>query len=229
MFMGGDNGFNSLIMQPQIKSFEEVRGRKVVVDAPNTAFALILYKILLQNGLRRGDYVVNPLGAGPFRIAGMQEDKDNAAVILNLPFSIQAERAGLRNIGLAVKLTGPYLSTVGFTLRSWAPANSELMMRYIRGYVEGLRWALDPANKAEASKLLAERLKLPLDIATLSYEIATHPVDGFARDAAFDIEGLRSVLKLRAEIEGQWGGIPPPPEKYTDLSYYRRALESMAR
>ena len=30
--------------------------------------------------------------------------------------------------------------------------------------------------------------------------------------------------KLRAEIEGQWGGKPPSPEKYIDLSYYDRAM-----
>jgi hypothetical protein len=36
--------------------------------------------------------------------------------------------------------------------------------------------------------------------------------------------GFNNVLKLRAEIEGQWGGTPPPAEKYLDLSYYEKAL-----
>jgi hypothetical protein len=31
------------------------------------------------------------------------------------------------------------------------------------------------------------------------------------------------VLKLRAEIEGQWGGTAPAPDKYLDLSYYDKA------
>ena len=34
-------------------------------------------------------------------------------------------------------------------------------------------------------------------------------------------------MKLRAEIEGQWGGKPPAPEKYVDLSYYDRALSGL--
>ena len=38
------------------------------------------------------------------------------------------------------------------------------------------------------------------------------------------MEGFKNVLKLRAEIEGQWAGNPPPPEKYVDLSYYNRAV-----
>ena len=40
-------------------------------------------------------------------------------------------------------------------------------------------------------------------------------------------EGFRNVLKLRAEIEGQWGDTPPPAEKYLDLSYYARALSGL--
>jgi hypothetical protein len=31
---------------------------------------------------------------------------------------------------------------------------------------------------------------------------------------------------LRAEIEGQWGGNPPQSEKYIDLSYYARLLQT---
>ena len=45
--------------------------------------------------------------------------------------------------------------------------------------------------------------------------------------ARLDMDGSRKVLKLRAEIEGQWGGTPPSPEKYLDLSYYERALAGL--
>jgi hypothetical protein len=100
-------------------------------------------------------------------------------------------------------------------------------VRYISACIEGRRWALDPANKAEAIALLAERLKLAPQVAAQSYAVATDPADGIAKDAKFDMEGFKNVLKLRAEIEGQWGGNPPPPEKYIDLSYYDRALASI--
>jgi hypothetical protein len=32
-------------------------------------------------------------------------------------------------------------------------------------------------------------------------------------------------LALRAEIEGQWGGKAPAPDKFLDLSYFNRALQ----
>jgi hypothetical protein len=93
--------------------------------------------------------------------------------------------------------------------------------------VEGRRWVLDPANKAAAIQLLIDRLKLSPDFAARSYAIVTDPAGGMAKDAKFDMEGFKNVLKLRAEIEGQWGGNPPAPDKYVDLSYYNKALAAL--
>ena len=50
---------------------------------------------------------------------------------------------------------------------------------------------------------------------------------GLAPDARFDMEGFKTVLALRAEIEGQWGGKPPAPDRYIDLRYYQRAVERL--
>jgi hypothetical protein len=50
---------------------------------------------------------------------------------------------------------------------------------------------------------------------------------GYEKDAAFDLDGFKNVLKLRAEVEGQWGGHPPGPEKYYDSSYYDAALAKL--
>jgi ABC-type nitrate/sulfonate/bicarbonate transport system substrate-binding protein len=112
-------------------------------------------------------------------------------------------------------------------MRGWAQAHPDLLIRYIQGFVEGLRWAMDPVHKDGAVALLADRLKVTPDVALKSYEIAVDPVAGFAKDARFDVEGFKNTLRLRAEIEGQWGGTPPPAEKYYDLSYYERALAGL--
>jgi ABC-type nitrate/sulfonate/bicarbonate transport system substrate-binding protein len=112
-------------------------------------------------------------------------------------------------------------------MRDWAKANSDTLVRYIRALVEGNRWAFDPANKDETIALLADRLKLSQQIAAQSYAAATDPAEGLAKDAKFHMDGFKNTLKLRAEIEEQWGGNPPLPDKYIDLSYYDRALSSI--
>ena len=114
-----------------------------------------------------------------------------------------------------------------FVMRDWAEANGDTVVRYIRAYVEGRRWLLDPANKLEATQLLVDGLKLTPEVAALSYGVATDPADPIAKDANFDLDGFRNVLKLRAEIEGQWGGTAPAPDKYLDLSYYDKAIAGL--
>jgi ABC-type nitrate/sulfonate/bicarbonate transport system substrate-binding protein len=225
---GGDNGFNRIFAQPEIGSYADLRGKTVVVDAPNTAFALLLYKVLKDAGLAKGDYTVRPVGGTPARLEAMTKDKANAAAgVLNPPFSFRAAQAGLKDMGAAAKAVGAYQADGAFVMRAWANANSDTLVRYIRAYVEGRRWALDPANKAEAIQLLADRLKLPPEVAAQSYALAAESADSIAKDAKFDMEGFKNVLQLRAEIEGQWGGNPPPVEKYVDLSYYQKALAGL--
>jgi ABC-type nitrate/sulfonate/bicarbonate transport system substrate-binding protein len=127
-------------------------------------------------------------------------------------------------MGAVVDTVGPYLGTVPYALRGWAQANADLLAAYLAACIEGLRWMLDPANKAEAVRLAAQRLNVPADIAAEIHAVASDPVRGLAKDGAFDLAGFRTVLKLRADFEGRPAA---PPEKYFDLSFHRQALASL--
>ena len=109
VLMGGDSGMNELFVQSHIRSIAEIRGGRLVVDAPDTAFALQAYKIFEDHGLARGrDYQVVAVGRGELRIAAMRADKAKTAAILNLPYSLEARRSGLRSLGDTTQWIGPY-------------------------------------------------------------------------------------------------------------------------
>ncbi len=223
---GGDSSMNELFVQPDVTSLRDLKGQTLLVDAPNTAYALQLKKILLINGLKEGvDYTIYPIGGTSQRLRGMKENKAYKAAMLNLPFALDAKAAGLKSMGRAVDLIGPYQANGTFVLRRWGQANRDLLERYIAGLIEGTRWSLAPANKDKAVKILSERLKVTPEMATRTWEMMTDPKFGIARDARFDMDGFRSVLALRAEIEGSWGGKAPAPDRYVDLSYYENALK----
>ena len=150
IIVGGDNGWNQLYVQGDIKSFADLRGKTVIVDAPNTAYALQLYEMLAQNGLNKGDYEVKPLGPTFRRSEAVAKDKTIAASMLNPPFTFHADKAGLHSLGSAVKAMGPYQATAGFVMRAWAKDNEDTLVKYLQAYVEGVRWSLDPANKEQA-------------------------------------------------------------------------------
>ncbi len=220
---GGDSGTNEFYVQDYVKEFSDIRGHAVVVDATNTAFALQAKKILLQHGLKDGtDYKLNPVGNSSLRFKKMVEDKNNAAAILNLPYSLQAEALGMKSMGRTIDMLGPYQAAGAFTLRSWANANPRTLEQYIAAFVESLRWSLDKKNRVEAVAILVDKLKLPKDIAERSYDLMSDGAFGFAPDAKFNMDGFKNVLAIRAETEG---GIPAAPDRYVDLSYYERALK----
>ena len=219
---GGDSGTNEFYVQDYVKKLSDIRGHAVAVDATNTAYALQVKKILLQHGLKDdSDYKLNPVGNGSLRLKSMIEDKNNAAAILNLPYSLQAETVGLKSMGRTIDMIGPYQAAGSFTLRAWATTNSSTLEQYIAALVESLRWTLDAKNRAEAVAILIDKFKLPESIAERTYDLMSDPVFGFAPDAKFNMDGFKNVLALRAEIEGR---TPAAPDRYVDLSYYERAI-----
>jgi len=219
--LGGDNSFNHLMVQSDINSLADIKGKTVAVDALNTAYAFQLYEMLRQKGLNKGDYEVKSVGATGLRLDAMIKDKTMVAAIMNPPFSTRGQKAGLKDMGTAAAALGAYQGSSAFVLREWGKANADTVVKYIQAYIEGWRWSFDPKNKAEVIALLVERLKLPEDIATSAFDSTKND---FHRDGAIEMEGVKNVLKLRAQYEG---GTPASPDKYLDLSYYQKALAGL--
>ncbi len=226
IIMGGDDSMNELIAQPDVASIKDLRGRTLIVDAPTTAYALQMKRILLSNGLAAGrDYAIEAIGGTPQRLEAMSRNTSYAASMLNPPFSLQARRRGLRSLGSSRDLLGPYQGMGGFARPAWATEHRDALVRYIAAYVEGLRWFMAPQNKADAVQLLVSGLKLSADVAADTYERAV-PGGGLTPNAEVDLEGLRNVLKIRAEVEST-GQQPSSPQRYVDLSYYEAAVATL--
>lgn len=227
---GGDSGMNEFFVQPGISSFADLKGRTIVVDAPDTAYALQAKKLLLQHGLHEGtDYAVKPVGAVVYRYKAMIADPANAGGILNLPYTVEAAAHGLKSLGGLVDLLGPYQAAGAFVMRPWARDNGDALERYLAAYVTAVRWIRDPANRAAAVDLLASRLKLDRSIAERTYDLLVVPSTGFTPDARFDDAGFKNMLALRAEIERKPETEATPPDRYVDLRYYDDAMKRLER
>jgi ABC-type nitrate/sulfonate/bicarbonate transport system substrate-binding protein len=228
--MGGEGSQNELFAQPEIKSIKDLQGKTLIVDAPNTAYALQMKKILLLNGMQAGkDYEIKPFGATPARLAAMREHKEFAGSMLGPPTSIVAKHAGFVSVGSVQELIGPYQAAGYFTPRAWAKEHRDVLIGFLAACIEAQRWLMAPANKQQVIDLWAKEFHLAPDVAAEAYESSMNHPGGFARDARLDLEGFKNVLKLRAEVEGQWDGHPPAPEKYYDSTYYDAALAKLMK
>jgi ABC-type nitrate/sulfonate/bicarbonate transport system substrate-binding protein len=222
---GGEGSQNELIAQPEFKSVKQLQGKVLLVDAVNTAYALQLKKILSINGMQPDrDYELRAYGATPLRLKALLEHKEFAASMLGAPASLIAKRAGLVSLGSIPDLLGAYQALGHFARRKWAEEHSALLVRYLAAYIEAQRWIMDPANKQQVVEMMIKEYKLSPEVATDFYDLSMTRPGGFEKDARIDNQGLENVLKLRAEIEGEWGGHVPSATKYYDDAYYETAL-----
>lgn len=106
ILIGGDSAFNAFYVKPEIQNWAGLRGRTLIVDAPNTAYALVAYKMLAMNGLPRGSYEIRPTGGTFARYELMFNDPTAHASMLNPPFSLQAEDRGLRRLSTVTEAVG---------------------------------------------------------------------------------------------------------------------------
>jgi ABC-type nitrate/sulfonate/bicarbonate transport system substrate-binding protein len=222
---GGGNGGTELMVRPEINSFVDLRGKTGVVDAPDTAYALIMYKMLDMKGVKRNEYKVISAGGCPQRLDAMRKDPINAFAMLYPPCTIRAELEGFHSLGAGVDVVGPYQAGGVFVMRPWAQANADALIKYLQAIVEGYRYASDPANKSEAVASLSKHLKIDPDTAvkSLVYEIGAK--GAIAKDLRFDMEGFKNALRIRAEIEG--GQRETSPTRYFDPAYYERAISGL--
>jgi len=224
---GGDAGMNEFMVRSEIGSIDALRGKLLAVDAPNTAYALAAKKILKNHGLlEQRDYGLRLAGGTGQRAAAMASDPQLAAAMINPPFSFTVLKQGLKSLGSQFALLGPYQATGAFVLRRWANENAQALERYLAAYVEGQRYVMNPAHRADVLALLAGSFDLAPPVAQATYEALLAPGAGLAPDARLNLEGFRAALNIRAEMEGMWGGTPPAADKYLDLSHYQRALRS---
>lgn len=225
---GGDDAMNQLYVRSDVRAYDDIRGKVVLVDAVDTAYALQLYKMLAMKGLIRDkDYSVFPAGSGAARLKMMREDPKNAACMLSPPGVFLGAADGFHSLGLATDVIGPYMANGAFVMRSWAQANPDTLIRFIQGTIEALRWAREPANAERAKALLIKHLDIPPEIAAKSLDAAVGPQGGLARDALFDRAGFQTLLRLRADFQGKPESTIPSVEKYYDPQFYQRALAGL--
>lgn len=221
-FMGGDNGFLRFVVRPEIQRYSDLRGRRLAVDALTTGYAFVLRKMLEANDLRGDEYEMVPAGGVLQRWEALLRG-EFAGTLLVTPFEVLAQRSGLRVLGAAGDVLGPYQGVVGATRRIWAAAYPGRLVAYIRAYVAALAWLYDPARRAEATDILVEKTKLASAVAMQVYGIMVDPVSGFSPTATLDLQGIRTVLALRSRYA------PHPrllsdPARYFTLRYYNQAV-----
>jgi ABC-type nitrate/sulfonate/bicarbonate transport system substrate-binding protein len=220
--MGSTPSMPALTGRPEIKTYQDLKGKKLAADALTTGYAFILFDLLKRNGLNLGDYEVDNVGGTPARLQGMREGK-YAGALMTLPFDLIAKAAGFNVMQYAIDVYGHYQDSIVATRRSWAAANEKKLVAFIKGFVMAVEWLRDPKNKDEAIAIYRKNLpQLSPELAAQIYAAVTGP-KGVTPKAQLDIAGIQKLLELRSEY-GKPKKILTDPTRYYDLKYYEAAL-----
>jgi ABC-type nitrate/sulfonate/bicarbonate transport system substrate-binding protein len=221
-FIGNDSGFASIVAAPAIKKFSELKGKTVAVDAMTTGYAFVVRELLARNGVAESEVTYVRAGGTANRYRELLAGKHDAT-LLRTPFELLLRERGFNQLATAESL-GAYEGTVGIARRSWAARHDKELIGFIRAYRAGIDWLYDRANRPIVEAILVANIRdMTPALAKQSYDLLVADKGGFTRDAALDLEGIRTVLALRSKY-----GVPQKtladPAKYVDLTYYDKAF-----
>ena len=210
----------TLIVHPSIKSYADLKGKRLAVTGPTDPLNYIFARMLAANGLTPADYELIGLGGAPQRLAAVQNG-GVAGALVNQPSDFIALASGFNSLGLSTDYVDNFQYTITGARRDWAQKNRALVVRFLRAYVKACEFFYDPKNKEAAVRALAERTKSDKDEAEKTYALYIKTKKTIPRDGGVDVQGARKVAESWKDFGLQ--KTPPPIDGAIDLSYLAEA------
>jgi ABC-type nitrate/sulfonate/bicarbonate transport system substrate-binding protein len=142
---------------------------------------------------------------------------------LGQPQDFVAVRRGYRLIGRSTEAVPEYLYTVTAVRRSWATANKDTLVRYVRALAAAFAFIRDPARRADVVRTVVETTGFDEGNAALTLDLFLEPDRGVLPKAGeISPNGMAQSIALMGE-----GGILKAPlpaaERFIDLQYLHAA------
>jgi ABC-type nitrate/sulfonate/bicarbonate transport system substrate-binding protein len=213
----------AIVTAPEVKAYADLKGRSIALDALTTGFAFVLFDMMEKSGLGRDDVTFAAVGATPQRWQSVKAG-EHAATLTIEPFTSIAKRSGFNVLDVSSNHFASYQGGTIAARRAYAAENPETVNAFIRAYLKGLAWTLDPANREAGAALLQSRMPdiQPAAVPSIMASLLS-PRSGLTPGAHILPDGMRTVLDLRSRY-GKGGKVLTDIEKYLDLSF----LEAVA-
>jgi len=221
--LGVHSGMSRIISRPEIKSWKDLKGKPVAVDAANSGYGLVMYKLLAMNGLQKDkDYSVLAVGSGRDRMAAMKDSKAFAAAV-SPPEDTYAKKEGFNLLADATEVLGAYQGSAYIVRRAWAKDHEKETLAFIRAIVASSNFVF--TNKNEAMAVMKTRIKgISDEEAETIYAALTAGNGGLNKGAKVNDAGVKMLLDLRNEFSGSDKKLTDT-KKYVDTTYYDKAMK----
>ena len=152
-----NKGLQRLITKPDIKTPADLRGKRVGVTRIGAVSHSVLQMMLQRWKMTVNDVQVMQLGSSPAMLASLDKGGIEGAVV-TIPSMFVAEDRGYRVLLDMADTDIYYLHTMVATTRQYIKSNRDKVLRFLRGYVEGI--AFVKHNKKDSLDIVKKKLRL---------------------------------------------------------------------
>ena len=150
-------GLQRIMARPEIKNYQELKGRRIGITQYGSAAHLVLLLMLKKWNMRTDQVQILQVGSSPAMLASLDKGGIDAAV-LTLPTFFVAEDRGYRIVGDPITMDIFYLQNTLESTRSFLRKNRDGAVRFMRGYIEGI--AYFKKNKKESLDVMRKKLRI---------------------------------------------------------------------
>ncbi len=210
----------SLVARPEIARIADLKGKVVGMADPDGSIAYSMRKLLALHGMSEKDLRVRIIGGTPARLACLKRG-ECAAVPLGQPQDLVAQSEGYRLLGASNDAVPAYLYTVTAARRSWAAANQDAVVRYVRALAASFATIRDPAKRGAVVNTIVE--VTGVEPAVAERVLALYGGKNvLPQRGEIDLKGLAQVIAFMGET-GQLKSPLPAPQRFADLRYLEAA------
>jgi ABC-type nitrate/sulfonate/bicarbonate transport system substrate-binding protein len=213
-----NNPIYSLVARPEIKTYGDLKGKLLGLADEAGTITISTRKLLSLHGLREGDFQVKTIEGTPARLNCLRRG-ECVAVPLGQPQDLLALHEGYRLLGLSTEAVPEFLYTVTAARRSWAEANKDAVVRYVRAVASSFKFIRDPANRKAVVKTIVETTGSSEAIAAQTLALYFEPERKvLPRQGELNLNGLTQVIAFMGEA-GTIKAPLPAAERFVDLQY----------
>jgi NitT/TauT family transport system substrate-binding protein len=187
-----------LTVKKDVKSVRDLKGKRIAIGSYGAAADLALRAVAKQDGLDPDRELIRlQMGGAAARYAALVSGSVDAT-ILTLPYNLQAEKAGYKDLlwfGERLELPLSGLAVRDETIQK----NPKQVYGMIRAVFRAMAFA--GANREETIQILINWLKLDREVAARSYELGKRSWSdgGVVSDAAVQTQIDQSMLELKSK------------------------------
>jgi ABC-type nitrate/sulfonate/bicarbonate transport system substrate-binding protein len=216
-----------LLGKKGITSLAQLRGKTIIVGGPNDITRVFMDKVLASANLKPDDYIYTYAGATVERFAALNSGGVDAAILFP-PFSYRAAGQGFPVLADISQFFPSFLFDTFCVRPEWAKSHSDLVVRYIKAYLQGIRWLYEPANKARAIQILSDATNTTPADATQTYDVFVTKLHIFPPTGTPSAASLGPVLEALVKI-GALKSPAPAPATFYDTTYVTTANAQLGR